>query len=303
MTAADAGPVGTSGRPAIGMDSGTRVASIDAGSAGMRAAPPSGCPTLAAGVHSKSLRYDERERAYVVYVPRDLVVDDPRPLVVDLHGALSSPAGQQRISGWEAIADREKLIAVYPNGVGSSWNVGTGCCSSEGVDDIGFVRAVVEQVSTELCVDSDRVYASGDSIGGAIAHRLGCEAADLFAAVAPVSSDLQTQPCTPARPISVIAFRGTADDIFHYEGGPVPGFVSPGAKGSLEQWRTIDQCTGAPAMSERYCESYTQCAGGVEVALCSLPDAGHGLYENSLDFEVAETAWRMFERQPMRPMR
>jgi poly(3-hydroxybutyrate) depolymerase len=48
-----------------------------------------------------------------------------------------------------------------------------------------------------------------------------------------------------------------------------------------------------------HCESYEQCAGGVEVTLCSIPGGGHVLYQNSAGFDVAETAWAMFERQAL----
>ena len=122
--------------------------------------------------------------------------------------------------------------------------------------------------------------------------------------MAPVSTDLRTQPCTPERPISVLAFRGTTDFLEPYEGGEVgpPGmtFTSPGAKGSLELWRAIDGCTGTPAMNALYCETYSACAQGVEVTLCSLPNVGHVPYGNALDFDVAQAAWEMFQRQPKR---
>ncbi len=270
---------------------------------------PIACPAtpLAAGDHRESLRHGDRDRAFIVHVPPGIAAGEPRPLVVDFHGYSSSAAGQQRASGWQAIADRAKFIAVYPDGIGNSWNVGDNCCGTAGtqnVDDIGFVRALVAHVAGEVCIDPARIYASGISNGGGFAHRLGCEAADLFAAVAPVATDLRTQPCRPARPISVIAFRGTADFLEPYEGGEIgpPGmtFTSPGAKGSLELWRMISGCTGTPAMTETYCETYQQCAQGVEVTLCTLPNVGHVPYDNPLDFDVADASWKMFERQPKR---
>jgi polyhydroxybutyrate depolymerase len=65
-------------------------------------------------------------------------------------------------------------------------------------------------------------------------------------------------------------------------------------------WKNIDGCTGEPDTSKKYCETYSQCQGGVEVTLCSLPGTGHILYQNSLGFSVPDEAWAMFQRQPMK---
>ena len=61
----------------------------------------------------------------------------------------------------------------------------------------------------------------------------------------------------------------------------------------------IDHCTGTPATTEMYCETDSQCSDAVEVTLCTLPNIGHVPYGNSLGFDVAEAAWKMFTRQPM----
>jgi poly(3-hydroxybutyrate) depolymerase len=46
-----------------------------------------------------------------------------------------------------------------------------------------------------------------------IALRLGCEAADIFAAVAGVAGPVSVS-CSPSRPITVVYFHGTADTDF-----------------------------------------------------------------------------------------
>jgi polyhydroxybutyrate depolymerase len=169
------------------------------------------------------------------------------------------------------------------------------------VDDVGFARAMVENVSAETCIDAHRVYATGISNGAGLAHRLACEAADVFAAIAAASADLVTDPCKPARPISELSVRGLSDTLVAYEGGNTgsTGWYSPGAKGTLDLWKSINGCSGSPSTTLEYCETYTQCSAGVEVTLCSLPGTGHILYTNSLDFSVPDNAWEMFKRQTL----
>jgi len=83
--------------------------------------------------------------------------------------------------------------------------------------------------------------------------------------------------------------------------GPEGGqYTAVGAKASLKLWADLNQCTGSASSFDTYCERYTQCGGGVETTLCSLPNVDHSPYNNSLGFDVASAAWRMFERQPMK---
>jgi len=298
----DAGPASPDGAaPAVPADAGP-----DARSDAAPVTPPQVCApaSLRAGDSMQMLEHGGRSRRYLVHVPSTLELNVPVPLVLDFHGNGSSAAQEQGGSGWLQKADAEGFIAVHPEGVGRGWNVGN-CCGEAltgNVDDVGFARAIVAAVSSAACIDPKRVYATGISNGAGLAHRLACEAADVFAAIAAASADLVTDPCTPARPISELSVRGLRDTLVAYEGGNTgsTGWFSPGAKMTLELWKGIDECTGAVDTSREYCETYSGCADVVEVTLCSLPNTGHILYDNALGFDVPELAWQMFERQPMR---
>jgi polyhydroxybutyrate depolymerase len=269
--------------------------------------PPQRCTaesSLPAGDSAHMLEHGGRARRYLVHVPSSLEPRVPVPLVLDFHGNGSSASQEAGGSGWLEKADAEGFIAVHPDGVGRGWNVGN-CCGeafSGNVDDVGFARAIVAAISSAACVDPRRVYATGISNGAGLAHRLACEAADVFAAIAAASADLVTDPCTPSRPISELSVRGLRDTLVAYEGGNTgsTGWYSPGAKMTFELWKAIDQCTGAVDTTREHCETYASCADGVEVTLCSLPNTGHILYDNALGFDVPALAWEMFERQPMR---
>lgn len=271
------------------------------------AVPPittcTGTSTLKAGDNKLSLQFGGRTRSYIAYVPSAIKSGTAVPLIFDFHGHGSNAADEEATSGWKKKADQVGVIMVYPEGVDSSWNVGN-CCGlamSENVDDVGFTKAMIQAMSKAACIDPKRIYATGMSNGAGFVHRLGCEAADVLAAIAAASADLVTDPCTPARPISVLAVRGLADTMVKYEGGKTgsTGWNDPGAKASLELWRKIDQCTGQATTTHQYCESYTQCSAGVENTLCSLPDTGHDTYKNAVKLSVPDVAWEMFQRQPM----
>jgi polyhydroxybutyrate depolymerase len=178
------------------------------------------------------------------------------------------------------VTDAEGVVMAFPNGLpgpsGAAWNVGP-CCVAN-VDDVAFTKAMVEQVQGTACIDPDRVYAVGFSMGGGMAHYLACHAADIFAAVAPAAFDLLEEnagDCSPARPITVISFRGGADTFISYAGGPsafVPGMPVTflGAQATFQKWAELDQCTDAPSTEDANgCSAHTACRGGVEVVLCT----------------------------------
>lgn len=268
---------------------------------------PVRCPTpaLSAGDHEGSVMHDGRMRSYVMHVPAMYSGATPVPLIFDFHGYGSSGRGQMGASGFRELSDQHGFVALYPDGIGGSWHV-NGCCgqaAQEELDEIGAVRAILDQVQAQVCVDPTRIYASGISQGGGMAHHVGCLAADVFAAIAPVSSDLRTEPCAPSRPVSELSFRGMADNLSPYGGGPVGPvgmqYQAIGAVETLERWRMIDECAGSAQPTLELCETYTECAAGVEVTLCSIPGGGHVLYTNPSAFDIAGTAWAMFERQSL----
>jgi polyhydroxybutyrate depolymerase len=160
------------------------------------------------------------------------------------------------------------------------------------------MKAIVAEVSAIACVDSHRVYATGISNGGALSHRLACEAADVFAAVAPVSYPIDRDPfsqCQPSRPIAVMHSHGRGDLVVPYDGS----LTAPSTPESFAYWATTNGCTGDPEITyesdDSSCETYTSCGAGVSTSLCTI-DGGHILYQNNDDVPVAELSWQFLSQ-------
>jgi polyhydroxybutyrate depolymerase len=240
------------------------------------------CPSavLLAGDTSRTVKVGADDRSYVLHVPPAYDGTRPVALVLDFHGVGSSGTDERKTSPYPAVLDPEGVVMAFPDGLrgpaGTAWNVGP-CCVA-GVDDVAFARALVAQVRTIACIDPARIYAVGVLTGGGMAHYVACQAADVFAAVAPAAFDLLEEnvgDCTPPRPITVVSFRGTADTRVPYAGGPsalVPGMPLTflGAQGTFEAWARIDRCVGAASSRDADgCSSYAGCQDGVEVILCT----------------------------------
>jgi len=269
--------------------------------------------TLDSSVTHVELSHDGDTRSYELYVPPGYDGTTPLPVVLNFHGLTSSGPLQQEGTKMDELAAREDFIVAYPNGLDNSWNAGV-CCgrsAETNVDDVGFTRAVIEDLGARACIDTTRVYATGMSNGGFLSHRLACEAADVIAAAAPVAAVLaiDESACNPSRPIPILQLNGTADPLVSYEGGGLAD--SPSAQESIDGWIARDGCSGEPQITYENgaatCETVSECDGEVSVTLCSIEGAGHCwpgqpcperlgslVGEPTFDIDANEVMWELF---------
>ena len=229
-----------------------------------------------------------RTRRYLLHRPPRPAA--PGPLVILLHGDAGNPRSVQRITGMDALADQEGWWVVYPQGSGwmdwppRSWNAGT-CCGyarNARVDDVAFIRALIEALERAHPIDPARIYAAGLSNGGMMAHRLACELSDRLAAVAVVAGALTVPACAPAHPVPVLMIHGTADRYVPYEGGrgvlEPTGRLDPPVETVSRFWVSQNGCTGAPSVQRtgRVTRAdYPGCAERAHVVLYTIDGGGH----------------------------
>ena len=265
----------------------------------MRATPAQvTCPAtkIASGDQNKTITVKGVARKYILHVPAGYKGSTPVPLLVDYHPIGGSASGQSSGTQYKSLADADGAISVYPDGMtgpmGQAWNV-KGCCTT--ADDTAFARALVAEVKTLACIDPKRVYAAGFSMGGGMSHFTACHLADVFAAAAPAAFDLLKENvdiCKPARPITMVIFRGTGDNVVPYKGGysnVVSGMPITflGAKETAAKWAELDKCTGSPSAEDANgCSTYSNCADGVQVTLCTKQGGGHEQGNGSVGWPI-----------------
>jgi polyhydroxybutyrate depolymerase len=264
----------------------------------------------AAGDSTENFVFGGLNRDYIVHVPPGYDGSKRVPLVLDLHGATSFAAEQAMRTKWGAKADAEGFIVVDPDGVSRYWDalICCGTALSSRIDDVGLIRAVVARVSASLCIDSKRVYLSGHSNGAIMSFVMGCQAADIFAAIAPVcgvTPDPAFTPCHPSRPLPVAMIRAKSDTAVPYDGSGSGATRFESAQEDVDVWKALDQCanTSLVASHNGVCQTYTQCASGSEVELCS-PRGGHLFFfadaaGNPDNLLVPDTAWAFFSRHSL----
>lgn len=264
----------------------------------LAADPISACPptALRPGLHDLQLTVANTARTYHLSIPKGPMPKGGYPLVLSFHAAASTAAGHAVTTKLRDKAEVAGFVLVEPEGYSGNyskrtWNAGT-CCGAAAaakIDDVAFARAIVQQVKSDhACIDEHRVFAVGHGNGGMLAHRIGCEAADVFAAVASVSGaiadkDPRAFECNPSRPMSVLAIHGTADKCHPLLGGKGQGLdttTKRSVKETLDEWRQRAQCSAKMRLIRKTgpvaCRTYDKCTGGADVQLCEVQGQGHG---------------------------
>lgn len=268
-------------------------------------------------------------RKVLIHLPTGYDAAKPAPLVLAFHGGGGHAAymADDEKYGLQRKADEAGFVVAFPNGYSklpggkfATWNAG-GCCGDvrdKGSDDVGFARATVKAIQARYSIDAGRVFATGMSNGGMLSHRLACEAADVFRAVAAIAGTDATASCTPSKPISVLHIHAKDDTHVLFNGGAgadafrdtskVMDFVS--VPETISRWVQRNRCTAPPQRTldkpGATCETYSGCAGGVSVQLCVTETGGHswpgansvrrGKPAASQALDANDTLWRFFEQ-------
>ena len=292
------------------------------GSAGCGQAPP----VTPGQTRSFTVNAGGLKRTFRLHIPPGYDENVPASLVLNFHGYTGNALENERNSEMSDHADANGYLVVYPQatefdggeGLGriTSWN-DRACNASPGPegpicapdafvypappecgvreddcnwctchDDVAFVRVMLDRLEQMLCVDRGGVYATGISNGGMVVHRLGCELADRFAAVAPVAGVLANGfNCAPATRLSLMQIHGRQDTTVPYNGVKSSGgYFYESVKEVADLWGSgvSQQCDAAltpyptTADGEKgwQCRRHAHCATGAEVVTC-LWDGGH----------------------------
>jgi len=268
------------------------------------------------------LRVGGRTRHYLVDLPPRYVSRGPMPLVFNFHGGGGSPKGARTQSGFSALGARVGAILVYPAGSGRvsderllTWNTGS-CCglaAAQKIDETAFVRALIDTLEHTYSIDRNRIYGTGLSNGGMMAHLVGCTLADRFAAIAVISGEL-SMDCHPSRPVSVLIVHGTADENLPYDGGvgrkALDKHEVKPVSFAVDSWKAFDKCaTGGTTTTQGVVtHSMWPCADGTVLELYKIEGGGHSwpggqrmlriLDVPSDALNATQVAWDFFAAHP-----
>jgi polyhydroxybutyrate depolymerase len=246
-----------------------------------------------------SLEFDGLARSYLISRPE--VSTTTLPVLVELHGCCISPGDEEKRNGFMRVTG--PAILVYPAGIGQSWNTDS-CCKTAhtaGVDDVGFLSAVVRSVRTSPLAARGPVYLAGYSNGGKMALRLACVAPQLFDAVA-VYGAVSASPCVAPRPISMLDMASIGDSEVALGSSSSArnkdGAAKPTVVGQVASYRAADGCAPAgviTVLGDLASTLWAHCLRRERVQLSVYSGGGHGWPEGSGETPSAEgVMWAFF---------
>ena len=265
-------------------------------------ATPSGAATCTLSGTGTSVNRTLAGRSYLLHVPANLTGTSV-PLLLDLHGYGEPTTLEESQSGWSRYADTHNFIVAYPAGVAMfpyvpSWDW------AQGSPDVAFLRKVVADISSTMCINPAHVHVSGISNGGLMALRVACDAPDLFASIhahaggdpiIPSPTAWTGSACTPSRPIALALTQGIADPASAYPAGLV----------TRNNWLARNGCpTTGSRESGVLVEAitYKPCAGGVEMLWRVYPQTHNWPVNQPLANDandIHDRVWGLFMRNPL----
>jgi polyhydroxybutyrate depolymerase len=216
---------------------------------------PKQTEALGPGDHTRTLLNGDQKRAYLIHVPKEYDPKKPAPVILALHGAAMDGSMMVWFSGLNKKSDEAGFIVVYPSGTGvgpfRTWNAGgfSGKMAEGKADDVAFIGKLLDDLGTVVKMDEKRVYACGMSNGGMMCYRLAAELSDRIAAIAPVAGTIAIEESKPKRPVPVIHFHGSKDEIVPFEmtKGKTPSFMKlKSVEDSVQTWVKLNGCDEKP---------------------------------------------------------
>jgi polyhydroxybutyrate depolymerase len=264
------------------------------------------------GQTSESFTFQGIARTFQLYVPPTYTGTKKVPVVFDFHGFGSNAVQQMVYGNFKPEADANGFLIVAPDGqvpANRHFNL-----SGEGglQNDVQMVGALLDHVERLFCIDAKRLYATGMSDGGAMTSFLACKMSDRFAAFGAVAVIIS---CGGSRPVSIVAFSGTADPIVPFNGGNVSccgGAHLNAAPDEMARWAAHDHCDAdfhdVRLSGEVRRRTWSGCDRGSAVVFYIIDGGGHTwpgsipiarLGKTTDQIDASATIWQFFRSHPL----
>lgn len=228
-------------------------------------------------------------RGYWLSLPANYDPSIPHDLIVGYAGRDSS--GEPIQSYFDLESPGKAEIFVYPDplvrefegwGEYGGWLLGEHAAPANGMADLVFTQALLDDLEETYCIHPSRVFVTGHSWGGDMAHVASCFLGDRFAAAVPVAANQpywfqnQGQWTDCAGETAVWTFFGIADDAFgNFQS--YPGDFGDQCRDFWLESRTCDGVTEfveLPYGEPGDCVEYTGCSSPIRYCLYG-PATGH----------------------------
>ena len=201
------------------------------------------------------------------------------PLIIAFHGGGGAEEDFQQQNEFDQLGEQEKFIMAYAiaedgrTSAEGEWFLNTAATSFE---DNDFAEAIVDNLSSQYCIDQDRLYGIGYSLGSMFTYEIACQLNHRFAAVASFAGTMPVDPetCELVGGMGVLHIHGKLDYIIDYDDdwdwkdGEHEGVgTMSNVPGMIEAWSMRANCGSSDTDADFFLEhiTHSDCFGGARV--------------------------------------
>lgn len=239
-------------------------------SLGCGTAPPSSTP--------KSSLINGVQQSYITDIPSSYDQNTPISLTFGWHGRTNSNA---KVRTYYKVyeASQGKTIMVYPAGT-SGWNVDR---------DVAIFDQLLSEFSANYCIDTDRIFIVGHSLGSWFTNSLACVRGDVIRASGSVGGSTSNNACSG--PVAAITMHNPNDKLSPYSHGIKARDVH------LQQNACTSATKAFAGPDKSNCVQYTECAPGQPVLWCPHTEdySWNYYYPHGWPKWTGSEIWKFFE--------
>ncbi|MED5308950.1 MAG: PHB depolymerase family esterase [Candidatus Thermoplasmatota archaeon] len=253
-----------------------------------------------------SIMVNGQEREFRLSVPSS-DAGTKLALIIAFHGGGGSGEDFQQQSEFDQLGEQEKFIMAYAiaeddrTAAEGEWYLNTAATSR---DDNDFTEAIVDNLSSQYCIDQSRLYGIGYSLGSMFTYEIACQLNHRFAAVASFAGTMPVDPetCELVGNMGVMHIHGKFDYIIDYDDdwdwkdGEHEGVgTMSNVPGMIDAWSMRANCASSETDADFFLEHiiHSGCLGdtrvehyGIEFGEHTWPDEVDGTptYQLMWDF-------------------
>ena len=193
------------------------------------------------------------DRPASLFLPANYSEETPVPLLINLHGYSGESSVHSSYTYLQVAAKERGLAYIAPDGSEDSlrnqfWNASTACCNFNdvAVDDVTYIKSLIDEASSLVAIDPERIYLFGHSNGHFMSYKFACSTEGVVAAVAGLAGAMENNldGCTKS-PTNILHIHGTSDQTILFSGGALFQKSYPSVDETLAQWAEINSCSSS----------------------------------------------------------
>lgn len=235
-------------------------------------------PSVSATQTSMSITVNGVERNFRLSVPSS-DAGTKLALIIAFHGGGGAEEDFQQQSEFDQLGEQEKFIMAYAiaedgrTSAEGEWFLNTAATSRA---DNDYAEAIVDELAKEFCIDQDRLYGIGYSLGSMYTYEIACQLNHRFAAVASFAGTMPVDPetCELIGGMGIMHIHGKLDYIIDYDDdwdwkdGEHEGVgTMSNVPGMIDAWSMRANCGSSDTDADFFLEhiTHSDCFGGARV--------------------------------------